>query len=555
MNREIQHKQTTVLVKSILTVAVLVLFTFLGVYQLTPPEPKPADTPATEFSAGTAFKDLEVIAREPHPLHSKEKEKVRDYLMTQLESMGLEALLQKTSLKDDRNDREWHMENILTRLKGTQNTGAILVVAHYDSVPKAPGASDNGAAVASVLSSLRALKAMPTLKNDIIVLFSDGEEYGLLGAYKFAQEHPWFKEVSLVFNYEARGHKGPSLMFETSDQNGWAIANYAKAAPFPRAYSWAFEVYKHMPNNTDFTIFRRKGLTGLNFAFIGGWKYYHTPNDNLQNIDRRSLQHHGENMLPLLTHFGNLDLSETKEGNRVYFSFFDTLIHYNWGMALVFMLVAVFGFVGVLGWGIKKKHISPLRLLVGFLILLLAIVASALVLFLAGKMIGGKEPDYHAGYYGMAFAFISMGVFSLLYWLFFKRFSVENLFSGALIWFMILTLFSVFMAPGGSYMFTWPLLFGTLALALRFGFHKTETWGYTVLQWILLLPAFLILVPCVPLTVDALGVGFMFAVGSLLMVLLASTTLMQLKMILTQMKWRFPAFLFFAGILMLVVGK
>ena len=82
-------------------------------------------------------------------------------------------------------------------------------------------------------------------------------------------------------------------MFETSRQNGWLIREFARAAAHPATSSFAYEAYKHIPNDTDLTVFKRAGLAGLNFAFIGCWPRYHTLRDDVQNISVASLQHDG----------------------------------------------------------------------------------------------------------------------------------------------------------------------------------------------------------------------------------------------------------------------
>ena len=94
----------------------------------------------------------------------------------------------------------------MARLPGTRSGGrAFLLVAHYDSVPTGPGATDNGAGVATVLETVRALKAGPALRNDVIVLLADGEERGLLGARAFVDGYPWAQEVGAVLNLDTRG--------------------------------------------------------------------------------------------------------------------------------------------------------------------------------------------------------------------------------------------------------------------------------------------------------------------------------------------------------------
>ena len=101
---------------------------------------------------------------------------------------------------------------------------------HYDSVDDSYGASDDGSAIVTMLETLRVLKTQDPLMNDIIFLFTDGEELGLLGARAFLEQHPLAKDIGLVLNLEASGTSGQSMMFETSKDNKWIISEFAKAA-------------------------------------------------------------------------------------------------------------------------------------------------------------------------------------------------------------------------------------------------------------------------------------------------------------------------------------
>ncbi|NJL27883.1 MAG: M20/M25/M40 family metallo-hydrolase [Thermoanaerobaculia bacterium] len=206
--------------------------------------------------------------------------------------------------------------NVLGRLVGRERGRALLLLTHYDSVPNSPGASDDGSGVAAVLETLRALRSGPQLRNDVIFLFTDGEEAGLLGARAFAEQHPWIDDVGAVVNFEARGTRGPSLMFETSDGNARLIGELRRAMGHPRATSYSYEIYKLLPNDTDFSVFRRRGLPGMNFAFIHGATAYHTAQDSFENLDPRSLQHHGEAALGLARGLGEADLRQLVTGTR-----------------------------------------------------------------------------------------------------------------------------------------------------------------------------------------------------------------------------------------------
>src|SRR5262249_34665330 len=152
-------------------------------------------------------------AREPHPLGSAAEEPVRAYIMDELKKLGLEPEIQRPRDVDPAaagsgplGRRE--VRNIVARWRGTGPAGkkALLLSAHYESVPTGPGAGDDASGVAAILEALRALKAWPSRERDIIVLINDGEEVGLFGADVFAAEHPWAGDVGVVLNFEGRGN-------------------------------------------------------------------------------------------------------------------------------------------------------------------------------------------------------------------------------------------------------------------------------------------------------------------------------------------------------------
>src|SRR6185436_5221486 len=136
-----------------------------------------------------------------------------------------------------------------------------------------PGISDDLAGTAAVLETARALKAGPPQKNPVIFLLTDGEEAGLVGAQAFA-ESPLFREVKVVLNLEARGTRGPSLMFESIGDDGWLIPLFAAGASRPITSSVFVTIYQMMPNNTDLTVFKRSDVDGLNFAYVENPTHY-----------------------------------------------------------------------------------------------------------------------------------------------------------------------------------------------------------------------------------------------------------------------------------------
>jgi hypothetical protein len=286
-------KTNSAFVVGVLTCLLITLLVAFSIYRQTPPAAVPATASLAVFSSARAMQRLEVIAQKPHPMGSLEHARVRSYILNALTTAGLKPEVQETTaINSDENGRirAGTVQNILARLPGTANTKAVLLAGHYDSVPNGSGASDDGAAVAAMLETVSALKAGAPLKNDVIFLFTDGEEPGLLGSHAFVAEHPWAKDAGLVLNFEARGTSGPAIMFETSDRNGWLIKEFAKAAPHPIAHSLAYEIYRLLPNDTDLTVFKKAQMPGLNFAYINGLTNYHTQLDSTKEINESSLQ-------------------------------------------------------------------------------------------------------------------------------------------------------------------------------------------------------------------------------------------------------------------------
>src|SRR5262249_17206600 len=200
------------------------------------------------------------------------------YIQQRLSAFGLEPNVQQAISTYPRGNGHVaaRVRNIIARKPGYASTRAVLLMAHYDTAINSPGAGDDGTAGACLLETLRALQSSPQSRNDIIFLFTDGEEIGLAGARAFVADHPWAKDIGVALNFEARGASGPSTLFETINGDGWLIDQFAEVAPHAYGSSLLPAVYRVLPNDTDLSMFKRTGIPGLNFAFAEKWSRYHT---------------------------------------------------------------------------------------------------------------------------------------------------------------------------------------------------------------------------------------------------------------------------------------
>jgi hypothetical protein len=282
------------------------------------------DAPATQFSAARADAVLGRLlgGQKPHPAGSAENAAVRARLLKELADMGVAARTQ-TGMSC-RGDRRWG--NVVcadvTNIVAGVSPGSgrqVLLMAHYDSVPAGPGAADDGSGVATLLETIRALKARGlTGEHPIVAVFTDGEESGLLGAQYFFSQPLRAKKTGVVINMEARGNTGPSFLFQTSPGNGPLLDLYARSLTHYTTSSLYGEIYKYLPNDTDLTPALAAGVAGLNFAFIGDVAQYHTPLDRRENIPPATWQSHGENALEMADALSRAGLEQLKGEDEIY---------------------------------------------------------------------------------------------------------------------------------------------------------------------------------------------------------------------------------------------
>jgi hypothetical protein len=364
------------------------------------------------------------------------------------------------------------VSNVVSRLPGRTDGRAVLLAAHYDSVAAGPGIADDLSSVAALLEIARALKASARLPNPVIFLIDDGEEDGLLGAAAFVTEDPWAKDVGAVVNLEARGTRGLSLLFETSEENAWLIQAYGRSVPRPAALSLAHDVYKRLPNDTDFTVLKRAGIPGLNFAFIAEVADYHTPLDDLAHLDPASVQHQGESALAVTKALASMDLSHPPIGRSCYQDLLGfVLLRWPARAALALALAGALVIVAVAADFLRRRQATLKGIFQGFGAFVGVVVAVVVSGFLLTRLIqalsGADAPWFaHPLPTRVALWALAMAAGGAVAMVAARRTGFPGLVAGTWLGWGMLAVALAGIAPGAATVFVIPLLAAAVLLAV-----------------------------------------------------------------------------------------
>ncbi len=533
---------------------------------LLPSKISDLNTPKTEFSTQRALVHLKEISKNPHYIGTQDHTRVKNYLAKQLEGLGLEVEQQNQMAINKKWRAATKAQNIMARIKGTGNGKSLVLLTHYDSaVHSSLGASDAGSGAVAILEGVRAfLENNKKPKNDIIILFTDAEEVGLLGAVAFVKYHRWTQNIGLVLNFEARGSGGPSYMLlETNGGNKELIKAFQKAKPnYPVANSLMYSIYKMLPNDTDLTVFREEAnLNGFNFAFIDDHYDYHTAQDSYENMDLNTLEQQGDYLVTMLNYFSNANLENLyADKDYIYFSFPKIgLIAYPFSWVwLLFILGAILFFV-ITFIGVQKMKLTTPAMFAGFIPFLGALISSALLAIYGWKLLKIIHPQYEEILHGFtynghlyiaAFVSLTLGITFWFYKYYFKAHSAANLLVAPLfIWGVINLLIAIYLQGAGFFILPVFAALATLAMLL---FSKRNRQFKIVISTLLALPTLVVFAPLIKMFPIGLGLK-MLAISAVFTVLLFGLLLPIIK------KYKFTKSLsrlfFTLGLLLLITAS
>ena len=517
---------------SLISVIILILTFYWSYSDLIPSKVSNEINSNTEFSIKNAQTHLKIISKEPHYTGSKGHLIVQNYIVNELNKMGLSPKVEN-QVAINKGRSSTNTANITASIKGYETGKSLVLLSHYDSRHHSSlGASDAGSGVVTILEGVRAFLAKNKKpKNDIHIVFTDAEEIGLIGAQAFIDSSPLAKNIGLVINYEARGSGGPSYMLmETNGKNSQLLTEFIKAKPnYPVANSLMYSIYKMLPNDTDLTIFREYGdINGLNFAFIGDHFDYHTEQDSFERLDIETLIHQADYFTTTLNYFAYSDLSNlNSEVDQVYTNFpFVTLLHFPFSWILPLLIFSVIIFTFLLFIGIKSDRMSIKSITSGFIPFLSSLATCLVVSILLWKLIVFLYPSYndilhgftYNGYqYIIAFSFLNFWIVFRIYQSFFLKHKAVNLLVAPLFFWIILN-FLIFIYLKGAAYFIVPVYFALLILGLLI-FLKNNKSLKVILATLLSVPLVYIFAPQLRMFPVGLGLSNLFITGGFIVLM------------------------------------
>ena len=507
------RRRRVALAGGLLAAMVLVATAFAGIAPLLSPATPANAAAAAGFPLDAARDDLAAVAAAPHPMGSAEQATVEAYLVGELTAMGLQPQVdaEQVTMAPDPPNSVWTgtVRNIVARIEGTGPDAdqAVLLAAHYDSVPTAAGAGDNGAGVVSVLAAMRMLAAAPP-RHDVIAAFVDGEEHEMLGSLALVETAGWMSDVQVVVNTEGVGNAGRVTPALTTPSNGWALRQYLAAAPSPVVYSAFDAPLNATGQGADLGRYQDVVPAGLELVGIGGLPAYHAGTDTADGIHEGTLAEYGATVVQLAQRLSEADLGSVQAPNLVAFTVVDGVtVAYPSTWSLPLAVLAAAGVVATTWLALRRGRVRTRRVVLAWLALGVAGLSGILAatgLWVAARAVDPRLSDALNGgvyertpYVLAALAAGAAGVLLVL-WPLRRRCTGLEAVAGALVgWSLVALLLAVFL-PDAAYAATWPLLAATVGFGVLAARERPP--GVTLVTVTLAtIPAFLLVSPLIGL--------------------------------------------------------
>jgi hypothetical protein len=248
---------------------------------------------------------------------------------------------------------------------GPTSGRALLVMAHYDTVPKSPGAVDNAAAVAVALELARHLAAHPPAR-PVMIAFTADEEGGLVGAEALAARRG--DDVEFAIALDLIGGSGELSLNGASTLIGdselrWLARAADRAGVVLRAPLPHRVVSRWWPQaeRSDHGAFTRRGIRAIHFydrGQDGEWidLAYHSRFDVASRVDPTSLDEVGRLLRALVD-----EPPPHHDGDGFWLPLARNIVVPRWTLVAFEMALAIVAVIGLVGLARAGRVLPPQR--------------------------------------------------------------------------------------------------------------------------------------------------------------------------------------------------
>lgn len=248
-----------------------------------------------------ASKTVEVVrdlSVAPRVWKTEGHERAVQYVITQLQAAGWEVHVEELPAGGFAGGK---VRNVVAERRGTGadgQRGLVIAGAHLDSVRGAPGANDDGTGSATLIELARSLAGMDT-RNDIRLIWFDGEEAGLLGSrahVKAMSAEDKARAIGMV-NMDMIGSIHGKVGFDLGMRTPNSVADVVRGVQ--QRTGLAGTLHDHRHNRSDHASFDAAGIPSIDFG-VGldtldeEDPYYHSPKDTVDKINLDVLEGYGD---------------------------------------------------------------------------------------------------------------------------------------------------------------------------------------------------------------------------------------------------------------------
>ena len=292
---------------------VFVLATCGCVSAQTPESSQRASAETTKFDSARAFEHLkQLVAIGPRPAGSPGAQKTRDYITSQMKTLGIETREQAFDGKTPVGPVK--MVNVIATIPGASTSGRLIIAGHYDTklfeAFEFVGANDAGSSTAFLIELARVLKdrknALP-----IELLFLDGEE--AIGEWTTGNTHGSRHYVLQAATDAAslKRIKAMILIDMVADRQ-LTIKRDENSTPWLNDVIWSAARQLNRPEfapettlvEDDHLPFLRAGIPAVDIIDLeypdATMRYWHTAEDTLDKVSAQSMQVVGDVLLAAL---------------------------------------------------------------------------------------------------------------------------------------------------------------------------------------------------------------------------------------------------------------